>query len=930
MASSLSLAEIKKRLTAFARQFRDAANEQQQASIFWTRFYECYGIRAESATIYEQAVHKLSGGRGRIDSFIPGKLIVEHKSRGKNLEVAYEQAQEYFTALPEAERPRYIITSDFAHIHLYDLKEKKHVQCVLSQLPQKASWFKFLLEGEDAAITEETPINRNAAYAISKLHEALLRANFKGRNLEIFLTRLLFCLFADDTSIFGENGIFRRLVEHTQQDGTDLGAKLAELFDVLNQPEAERQRNLDDTLAAFAYVNGSLFSERTRIPAFDSGLRDLLMTCITLDWSEISPAIFGAMFQGVLEEHDTDARRQATRRELGAHYTSERNILRVINPLFMEDLRAEFEAARRSKPRLQALYDKLPNLTFFDPACGCGNFLVIAYRELRRLENEVIAELFNVGRGRGLLDVATLCRVKVSQFYGIEIDEAAAHIARVALWITDHQQNLEAAKRFGNTRATVPLVDSPHIVCGNALQLDWTSVIDAGRCNFVFGNPPFVGKQYQTEAQKADMQHVASAAKNFGLLDYVTGWYFKAVNYISGSQIQVAFVSTNSITQGEQVAVLWGYLLRNRIVINFAHRTFDWSNEGKGVAAVHCVIVGFGQIERTRKVIYDYKSGLDKEPIATAAEQINPYLLDAVWVVIEGRRTPICNVQSMAFGSMPNDGGHLLMDDAEKSALVRACPSAAAWIRKFIGGDEYINGISRWCLWLVDIAPNTLRSMPEVYERVEKVKAVRLKSKRPTTQGLAATPTLFGEIRQPKSAYLAYPEVSSERREYVPIGFMPADVIASNKIYTLQDATHYDFGVLTSSTHMAWMRTVCGRLESRYQYSAGIVYNNFPWPQSPSKAQAKAIEDAAKDVLKARAKFPKSTLADLYDALSMPPELQKAHHQVDKAVDAAYGYKGSKDDASRVAFLFKLYQQYTSFLPGGLKLKSRKGKKAAR
>jgi len=481
----LAMAEVKKRLQQFVKDFKAASNEQQQAGIFWTRFYECYGIRAETATIYEQQVQKLGGGRGRIDSFIPGLLIVEHKSKGKDLEAAYGQASDYYLALTEAERPKYIITSDFAHIHLYDLKANKRYECTLAQLPSKAAWFKFLFEGEEAEIVEETPINREAAYAISRIHEALLRANFKGRDLEIFLTRLLFCMFADDTGIFGENNMMRRLVENTREDGTDLGARLTELFDVFDQRFADGQNNLDDELAAFPYINGALFSERARIPAFDSDLRELLLTCVVLDWSGISPAIFGAMFQGVLEEHAPDAKRQATRRELGAHYTSERNILRVIDPLFMDDLRAELESARRSKAKLQALYDKLPKITCFDPACGCGNFLVIAYRELRRLEIEVIDELFNFKHGKGLLDIATLCRVEVSQFFGIEIDDAAAHIARVALYITDHQLNLEAAVRFGNTRATVPLVHTPHIVCANALRTDWNDVIAASQCSYI-------------------------------------------------------------------------------------------------------------------------------------------------------------------------------------------------------------------------------------------------------------------------------------------------------------------------------------------------------------------------------------------------------------------------------------------------------------
>ena len=473
---SPSINEIRARLSAFSNQWKTASRESADAKLFWARFYECFGMRPESATIYEKAVEKIDGGVGFIDSFIPGKLIVEHKSRGKSLDSAFAQAADYFMALTESERPRYIITSDFARIRLYDLKSDTQSECALKDLSKRAGWFRFLLEDEAPEIVEESPINRQAAYAVSRLHEALLRAKFHGRDLEVFLTRLLFCLFADDTGIFGENGQFRNLVESTREDGSDLGMTLALLFDVLDTIENERQSSLDERLGAFAYINGSLFSERTRIPAFDAGMRKLLVQCAELDWSGISPAIFGAMFQGVLEAHTPDESRQASRRELGAHYTSERNILRVIDPLFMDDLRSELEAARGKRPRLQSLYDKLPTLNFLDPACGCGNFLVIAYRELRRLENEVIAELFNFDRGRGLLDVSTLVRVRVSQFHGLEVDQAAAHIARVALWITDHQMNLETAERFGNTRPTVPLVDTPHIHCVNALRTDWASI----------------------------------------------------------------------------------------------------------------------------------------------------------------------------------------------------------------------------------------------------------------------------------------------------------------------------------------------------------------------------------------------------------------------------------------------------------------------
>ncbi|MEQ1835138.1 MAG: DNA methyltransferase [Candidatus Nitrotoga sp.] len=951
---ALTRNEIRKRLAAFAKEQQGSSNERSQAQTFWLRFYECFGIRAESATIYEQSVKKLGGAQGFIDSFIPGKLIVEHKSKGKDLDAAFGQASEYFLSLKEEERPRYIITSDFARIRIYDLQAGGgYHQCKLAELPKKADWFMFLVEGELTDYTEESEADRSAAYTISKLHEALLRANFKGRDLEVLLTRLLFCLFAEDTGIFGENGIFRRLMESTRVDGSDVGRMLAELFQVLNTPEEERQNNLDENLARFAYINGALFAESTRIPSFDSELREQLIACAKLDWSKISPAIFGAMFQGVLEEHDIDpvrpeyveghshfdklsangssktANRKASRRELGAHYTSERNILRVINPLCMDNLRAELAKVKKNKKLLTDFYDKLPTLTFFDPACGCGNFLVIGFRELRQLEMDTIEAMGDIGltnasRG-GLLDVSTLCRVKVSQFYGIEIDESAAHIAKVAMWITDHQMNLEAAERFGTTRPTVPLIDSAIIACDNSLRLNWNDVIPAEQCSYVLGNPPFVGYTYQTAEQKSDMELIFGKLKGAGVLDYVACWYAKAADYIhTNPSIDVAFVSTNSITQGEQVSILWGHLLSQGINIRFAHRIFQWSNEGKGIAAVHCVIVGFSLNEPKRRVIFDYTDNIKGEPVAAVAHNINPYVVDAPTVLLDKRRTPICAAPEMTKGNQPTDGGNLLLSDEEKQALLKTEPQAKSWIRPFLGADEFINNIPRWCLWLKGIAPTELRAMPQVMKRVEAVKTMRLESTKAATVELASTPTLFGEDRQTDQPYLLIPSVSSENRKFIPIGYMQPEVIASNLVFMLPNATLYHFGILASSMQNAWMRTVCGRLKSDYRYSNTIVYNNFSWPDAPTDKHSAAIEAAAQAILDARALYPESSLADLYDPLSMPPELVKAHEALDKAVDAAYQYKGGKDDAARVAFLFERYQQLTSLLPAVTAKKIRK------
>ncbi len=935
MGARLSSVEVKKRLSAFARTFKSADNEQRQAQMFWAGFYNCFGISAAEVTVFEQQVRKLDGNLGRIDSFIPGLLIVEHKSKGRDLEKAYEQAQEYFLALKAEERPKYIITSDFARIVLHDLTANTMHETTLADLPKHANWFKFLYSDVQATIVEETPINRNAAYAISKLHEALLRINFKGRDLEIFLTRLLFCLFADDTNIFDDNGQFRRLVEGTKEDGSDVGQKLYELYEVLNTDAQDRLITLDDELAAFPYVNGSLFAERTRIPVFNSELRELLLTCAALDWSNISPAIFGAMFQGVLEEHNTHEKRQATRRELGAHYTSERNILRVIGPLFLDELRKDFELSKRSKSRLKVLYDKLPTLKFFDPACGCGNFLVIAYRELRQLENEVIAELFDYDGTRGLFDVSTLCRVNLSQFYGIEIDEAAAHIARVALYITDHQQNIKAAEFFGTTRATIPLTVTPHIHVGNALTTDWAVVVSPVECSYIFGNPPFIGYSYQSKQQKEDLEHVFGNLHGSGVLDYVCGWYEKAAKcMLENEKIECAFVSTNSITQGEQPAVLWRSLSAKGIKINFAHRTFRWSNEGKGVAAVHCVVIGFAKFDRKIKSIYAYED-IGAEPAELRVEKINAYLVDAADVLLEKRRTPICSsVPCLDYGSKPTDGGNLLLTKEEANEIKATDLIACKYIRKFLGAEEFINNVDRYCLWLIDSTAEDRKNSPVLQERLGLVRQMRLSSKKSNTQELANTPYLFGEIRQPDSNYLLIPSVSSELRRYIPIGFIDKDTIVSNLVFALENATLYDFGIVTSVMHMAWVRAVCGRLESRYRYSNTIVYNNYPFPISPKKEHVDEIFNCSKAILDARLAEElrceemgiKSSLASMYDPLTMPADLVKAHKALDKAVDKAYGYKAGDDDASRVAFLFKKYEEVTSLLPSTKIAKKRTSK----
>jgi type II restriction/modification system DNA methylase subunit YeeA len=931
---AIDIKEVRRRLTKFAVEYAHAGEEKQQAQDFQIAFYYCFGISGSKARFFEHRVKSSKKTNNYIDGYVPGKLITEMKSRGVSLDRAFSQVTDYVLHLEE-DVPPYILTCDFARFRLYHTADGKEFECTLQELPQHAEAFMFLA-GQETQFVEESLINRNAAYSIALLHEALIKSRFTGHDLEVFLTRLLFCLFADDTGIFGEKQMFIRLLQQSKPDGTDLKGMFQTLFeDILNVPETQRQTTTQgQAFDKFAYVNGDLFKERTRIPTFDGIMRDLLLKCaVDLDWSQISPAIFGAMFQGVLEDTSKDItsdktatqKRTASRRELGAHYTSERNILRVIEPLFLDALRAEFELAkskRDGKKTLEAFYRKLSTLTFLDPACGCGNFLVIAYRELRQLEHDVIEAIWGKG---GLLSAKTQISVKVSQFYGIEIDEAAAHIARVALYITDEQMNQAASGRFGETRPTVPIAASPTIVCANALQTDWASVLPPAKCSYVLGNPPFVGSTYQTKAQKDDCAAAFAGISSAGLLDFVAAWYIKAADYMAKrSAIKTAFVSTNSITQGGQVATLWSAMQARGVHIHFAHRTFKWSNEGKGVAAVHCVIVGFGLLDVQTKFTVDYTDDLAGDGISNSATHINGYLIDGPSVFMDVRRTPICPVIEMVNGSKPTDGGNLLLDDAERKELLRHEPQAKKWLRKFLGAEEFLNNTSRWCLWLVGISPTELKAMPMVSARVNAVKAMRAASTDAQTQKDAATPTLFQKIRQPQSNYLLIPSVSSENRQFIPVGYLPPETIVSNLVYSLPNATLYDFGMLSSTMHNAWMRTTCGRLKSDYRYSNTIVYNNYPWPQKPSDKHRIAVEAAAQGVLDARAIHEKTSLGDMYS--HMHPELVKAHAALDKAVDAAYDYKNGRDDAPRVKYLFEQYQKITSPITPAPEKKSKPAK----
>ena len=957
----LSWNEIKSRAMAFSRRWEDAADEKQQSIPFWIDFFEVFGLTNRRVASFEHAVKKHGGGQGYVDLFWPGQMLVEQKSRGKPLEPAYEQALGYFPGIAERDLPHTLVVCDFARFRVIDLDARRDITFPLKDLHKHVRWFGFIAGYKAQEIRPQDPVNIRAAERMGRLHDALRQSGYAGHPLEVLLVRLLFCLFADDTAIFPAQSFRDFIEERTAPDGSDLGPRLAQLFQVLNTPDEGRGRNLDEQLRGFPYVNGRLFAESLPIADFDAATREALLNACALDWSAISPAIFGSLFQSIMDDK--------ARRNLGAHYTSEENILKLIGPLFLGELRAEFAKVKGHRNRLFDFHKKLRTLTFFDPACGCGNFLVVSYRELRLLELDVLraaAELQGHA-GQRSVDVHQLIGVDVDQFHGIEIEEFPAQIAQVALWLADHQMNLRVSEEFGQYFARIPLKTSPRIVHGNALTLDWNAVLPAARCSYLLGNPPFVGAKYMDDAQRQDTRAVFAGIDNAGLLDLVAAWYVKAARYLrdalapspagggqgwgpvappgpaaspgaagphpnlppAGEGVKAAFVSTNSITQGEQVGVLWGWLLGQGVHIHFAHRTFAWSNEARGKAAVHCVIIGFGLQDLPGKLIYEYED-IRGEPHAVPAANINPYLVDAPDVLLPRRSKPICNVPEMVTGNKPIDDGNYLFTTAERDAFIAREPASQKWFRRWLGGEEFINAIDRWCLWLGDCPPSELRAMPEAMKRVQAVKAFRQSSKSAPTQKLAATPTRFHTEFIPKGTYIALPQVSSERRDTIPMAILGTDVLCGDKLRLIEGASLFHFGVLLSTMHMAWTRQVCGRLESRFQYSALIVYNNFPWPfhtpdsepnQPPapaSQAQA-AIESAAQAVLDARAQFPGSSLADLYDPLTMPPVLLKAHQRLDAAVDKAYqlagGPKSYRNDAERVAFLFTLYQRATSLLP---------------
>ena len=864
-------------------------------------------------------------------SFIDGTIesthvLIEQKSLGKNLNqpikqsdgsllTPFQQAKRYAAELPYSKRPRWIVTCNFAEFYIYDMEKPfgEPEVVYLKDLEKDYYRLQFLVDSGSEHIKKELQVSIAAGEIVGRLYDALL-AQYKDaasehslKSLNMLCVRLVFCFYAEDAGIFGRRSMFHDYLE--QYSAKDMRRALIELFKVLDTKAEERDPYLEEDLAAFPYVNGGLFeNENIEIPQFTEEIRQLILTNASedFDWSAISPTIFGAVFESTLNPE--------TRRSGGMHYTSIENIHKVIDPLFLDALQDEFAQIKELKQaatvekRLRAFQSKLADLVFLDPACGSGNFLTETYISLRRLENRVLKELLGAQIVLGALE--NPIQVSISQFYGIEINDFAVTVAKTALWIAESQMMKETEDIVNMNLDFLPLKTNAYITEANALRIDWESVVPKAKLNYIMGNPPFVGYSLQSKEQKADMLAIyvdekGKPYKTAGKIDYVAGWYFKAAQLMYNTAVRTAFVSTNSITQGEQVASVWKPLYeRFGVHIDFAHRTFRWDSEASLKAHVHCVIVGFSEAANAAaRIIYD-------EGSVQKVENINAYLLAAETIFIEGRKLPISQVPNMIGGNRPVDGGHLLFKQDEMEAFIKAEPNSAKFFKKFSMGADYIRGKFRYCLWLVGITPQELNSLPKVKECVKKVRESRLQSTFKQTRDLADTPTLFREQLNPRT-YLAVPKVSSENRRYVPIGYLDESVIPGDKLFIIPEATLYDFGVLTSNVHMAWMRAVAGRLKSDYSYSNTIVYNNFPWP-TPTLSQKERIEKTAQAILDARALYPESSLADLYDELTMPVELRKAHRANDKAVMEAYGFWGRlNSEAACVAELMKMYKALT-------------------
>ncbi|MEP1124154.1 MAG: DNA methyltransferase [Ilumatobacter sp.] len=909
---------IRRRAREFSYEWSGASKEHADTQSFWNGFYAIFELKRHLVAAYEHAAVKVrTGSNGWIDLLHPGQMGVEQKSRGRNLDDAMEQLRNYVPTLPMGDIPWLLIACDFERFKWVDTTLGTEGEFTIDQLVDNLDLFWWLGEGPTPAQAglPEVDVNLHATQLLADLHDRLVETGYPEHDMREWLTRILFCLFADDAEVW-ERKLFELYIDtRTADDGSDLGPQVHYLFQILNQAPADRPSSLNDLLGGLTYVNGDLFRDPLQIPACTPEVRDALRRACRYNWSAVSPAIFGSLFQNVMQP--------AARRHLGAHYTTEENIIRTIRPLFLDDLEMQLDRAD-SRPKLLALHDRLASMTLFDPACGCGNFLVISYRELRRLETEVLRRLQGAGRssqrqvaGQRAASLDLLCRVKVDQFYGIELEEFPALIARTALYLADHLANRDVSAEFGEHFVRFPIPAAPHIAIDNALRLDWNLLLPADQADYVFGNPPFsghseVGKDRRMVEDRAiAFRGLNHADTRTGRLDYVAAWYAKAIPYMLAGDATTAFVSTNSLVQGEQARTMGPILQRNNITVTFAHSTFSWRSEAKGEAHVHVVIIGLAPTDRAqrRKELFDYPD-VKSEPVVRTVSNINWYLTDAPAIYPSKHRRPLVDgvPATPSKGSQPTDGKQLLVS-ADDYASVAADPVAAKYLRPFRQTTELLYDQDRWCLWMVDATPADIRSSATLRRRLESVRDARLQSPTKSVRDAALTPALFTQRRQPTTRYLAIPEVSSENRRYIPMTYLGPEVIAGNKLLTLEDAPLWLFGILQSSMWMAWVRTIVGRMKSDHSIAPDLAYSAFPWPDLTPAKKAQLTE-RAQAVLDARPVD--QTLAEMYDALAMPISLVKAHLQLDDTVDRSYNHTAKvRTDATRLRVLLRRYSALT-------------------
>jgi hypothetical protein len=921
----LSWNEIRARAAAFATEWADAHYEKGDTQTFYNEFFEVFGVQRRKVATFEEPVRLLGEKRGFIDLFWKGKLLVEQKSAGRDLARARQQALNYFPGLKDHELPRYVLLCDFQNFELIDLDTREETRFALADLPAHIEAFGFVAGVEKRVFRDQDPVNIVAAELMGRLHDALKASGYDGHPLERLLVRLLFCLFADDTGIFDELGVFETFIrDRTGVDGSDTGPWLAQLFQVLNTPTERRQRSLDEDLARFPYINGELFAEPLPIPSFNADMRDRLIEACGFSWEKVSPAIFGALFQSVMNAKE--------RRAKGAHYTTEKNILKVIEPLFLDDLRAELarivSLKRGREQALRGFQAKLAALKLFDPACGCGNFLVIAYRELRSLEIEVLHALYP--DGQLVLEATALSKVDVDQFYGIEIDEFPARIAETAMWMMDHIMNNRLSLEFGRVFARIPLKAAPHIINGDALKTDWAHVLPPNDCSYLLGNPPFSGFTLRDDERSEQIRALDSLGAGGSRLDYVAYWFLKAGDYVrhTAANIRIGFVATNSITQGEQVPQLWPALFdKYRLEIAFAHTTFAWGSDARGKAHVHVVILGLTKTEYTPQERRLFSAVDEDHSEETLHRAISPYLFGAdnlsnPHLVVLKESQPINGLPPMRKGVEPLDDGHYILSADEVNIFRANEPAALKGIYPLVGGREYINGQERWLLVPLTFQPQELRDLPLVRERIRLVREYRIGGG-PLAKAMADRPLEFHVFRQPSERFIIIPEVSSIRREYIPMGWLSPPNLPSGKTRFVASAGLGEFPILTSRMHMSWVRYIGGRVKSDYSYSGNINYNTFPWPSLNASDKGR-LDDLAQGVLDARAVHSGATLADLYDPDAMPPDLRKAHRVLDLAVDRLYRKAPFDSDRERVEHLFTLYEKMTAGLFVSAKSKGRR------